>query len=70
MLRVELETFKVAILTGVEAEPDKRRIGSQSHFDKEEILERMITLHNELLKKEMFTAGIQQMPFKMLALLA
>jgi hypothetical protein len=35
----------------VEAKPDKRRIGSQSHFDKEEILERMITLHNELLKK-------------------
>ena len=51
MLRVELEKFKVAILTGVETEPDKRRIGSQSHFDKEEILERMITLHNELLKK-------------------
>jgi hypothetical protein len=27
MLRVELETFKVTILTGVEAEPDKRCIG-------------------------------------------
>ncbi len=51
MLRVELAASKVAILTGVEAEMDKQRIGSQSHFNKEEILERMITLHNELLKK-------------------
>jgi hypothetical protein len=50
-LRVELVASKVAILTGVEAELDKRRIGSQSHFDKEESIERMISLHNELLKK-------------------
>ena len=42
---------KVAILTGVEAEINKRCIGSQSHFDKEEVLEQMITLHNELPKK-------------------
>ncbi len=39
------------ILTGVEAELDKRCIGSQNHFDKEEILARMDELHNELLKK-------------------
>jgi len=50
-LRVELEDSKVAILGGIEAELDKRRIGSQSHFDKEEILDRMLNLHNELLKK-------------------
>jgi hypothetical protein len=50
-LRVEMEASKVAILSGVEAELDKRRIGSQSHFDKEEILDRMLNLHNELLKK-------------------
>jgi hypothetical protein len=37
MLRVELVASKVAILTGVEAEMDKRCIGSQSHFNKEEI---------------------------------
>ena len=49
-LRVELETSNVAILSGVEAELDKRHLGSQSHFDKVEILERMITLHNKLLK--------------------
>jgi hypothetical protein len=39
------------ILNGVEAELDRRRIGSQSHFDKEEILARMDSLHHELLKK-------------------
>ena len=39
MLRVELDTSKVAILTGVEAELDKQCIGLQSHFDKEAILE-------------------------------
>ncbi len=50
-LRVELEASKIAILTGVEEELDKRRIGLQSHFDKGEILEWMITLHNKLLKK-------------------
>ena len=40
-----------ALLNGVEAELDRRRIGSQSHFDKEEILARMNALYNELLKK-------------------
>ena len=51
VLRVELVASKVAILTGVEAKLDKRCIGSQSHIDKEEIIERMLSLHNELLKK-------------------
>jgi len=51
MLRVELVESKVVILTRVEAKLDKRRIGLQSHFNKEEIIELMITLHNELLKK-------------------
>jgi hypothetical protein len=40
-----------AILNGVEAELDRQQIGSQSHFDKEEILARMDVLQNELLKK-------------------
>ena len=53
-LRVELEASKVAILSGVEAELDKRRIGSQSHFNKEEILERMLGLHNELLRRTVY----------------
>jgi hypothetical protein len=37
-LMIQMESTKNAILSGVEAESDRRRIGSQSHFDKEEIL--------------------------------
>jgi hypothetical protein len=50
-LKLEMNATRDTILTGVEAELDKRGIGSQSHFDKEEILVRMDELHNELLKK-------------------
>ncbi len=50
-LKLEMKATRDTILTGVEAELDKRCIGSQSHFDKEEILARMDELHNELLKK-------------------
>ncbi len=50
-LKLEMKATRDTILTGVEAELDKRRVGSQSHFDKEEILARMDELHNELLKK-------------------
>ena len=50
-LRLDMAAAREAILNGVEAELDRRRIGSQSHFDKEEILDRMNALHNELLKK-------------------
>ena len=50
-LKLEMESTKNHILSGVEAELDRRRIGSQSHFDKEEILSRMMSLHTELLKK-------------------
>jgi len=41
----ELELCKNSILTGVDMELDKRRIGSQSHFDKEEILSAMLSYH-------------------------
>ncbi len=50
-LKLEMKATRDTILNGVEAELDKRGIGSQSHFDKEEILARMDELHNELLKK-------------------
>jgi len=50
-LKLDMAAAREAILNGVEAELDRRRIGSQSHFDKEEILARMNALHNELLKK-------------------
>ncbi len=50
-LIIEMESTKTAILSGVEVELDRRWIGSQSHFDKEEILARMLSLHTKLLKK-------------------
>ena len=40
-----------AILSGVEVESDRRGIGSQSHFDKEEILSWIASMHTKLLKK-------------------
>jgi hypothetical protein len=50
-LKIEMEETKNAILSGVEAELDKRHIDSQNHFDKEEIISQMLLLHNNLLKK-------------------
>jgi hypothetical protein len=50
-LKLEMKTTRDAILTGVEAELNRRRIGSQSHFNNKEIPARMDGLHNELLKK-------------------
>jgi hypothetical protein len=50
-LRLEMEETKNAILSGVEAVLDKRHIGSQSYFVKEEIVSWMLLLHNKLLKK-------------------
>jgi hypothetical protein len=50
-LMIEMESTKNAILSGVEAELDRRRIGSQSHFNKEEILSWIASMHTELLKK-------------------
>ncbi len=50
-LKIEMKETKNAILSGVEAALDKRHIGSQSYFDKEEIISRMLSPHNKLLKK-------------------
>ncbi len=50
-LKIEMEETKNAIFSGVEAELNKRHIGSQSYFEKEEIISRMLLLHNNLLKK-------------------
>jgi hypothetical protein len=46
-----MEETKNAILSGVEAQLDKRHIGSQIYLDKEEIISWMLLLHNKLLKK-------------------
>ncbi len=50
-LIVEMQTTKDAILGGVVTELDRRRIGSQSHYDKEEIILAMTNMHREVLKK-------------------
>jgi hypothetical protein len=50
-LKIEMEETKNTILSGMEAELDKRHIGSQSFFDNEEIISWMLSRHNELLKK-------------------
>jgi hypothetical protein len=50
-LKIEMEETNNTILSRVEAELDKRHIGSQRYFDKEEIISCMLLLHNELLKK-------------------
>ena len=50
-LKVELHWAKNQIIDGVKKDLDGRRLGSQSYFDKEEIIAKMGELHNELLHK-------------------
>ena len=50
-MRIEMELTKNAIIACVAEELDRRRIGSQSHFDKQEIIDAMTTMHTEVLKK-------------------
>jgi len=50
-LKVALEEAKDSIISGLKADLDGRRLGSQSYFDKEEIIEKMGELHNELLRR-------------------
>ena len=49
-LKVALEEAKDSIIGGVKADLDGRRLGSQSYFDKEEIIKKMGELHGELLR--------------------
>ena len=50
-LKVALEEAKDSIIGGVKADLDGRRLGSQSYFDKEEIIKKMGELHSELLRR-------------------
>ena len=50
-LKLELAKAKEGIIQSIKDDLDSRRIGSQSHYDKEEIIRTMGTLHNALLKK-------------------
>jgi hypothetical protein len=44
---IQMESTKNAILSGDKASLDKKRIGSQSHFNKEEILFQMLHFFSE-----------------------
>ena len=50
-LKAALESSKNEILAGVKSDLDERRLGSQSYFDKEEIIAKMGDYHNELMKR-------------------
>jgi hypothetical protein len=50
-LKLEMLETRDEILSGVDAELNRRCIGSQSQFDKEEILAKMDALHIDLLKR-------------------
>ncbi len=51
-LKVVLESSKNEIINGVKNDHDgRRRLGSQSYFDKEEMIAKMGELHSDLMKK-------------------
>ena len=50
-LKAVLESSKDDIIAGVKSDLDGRRLGSQSYFDKEEIIAKMGELHVELMRK-------------------
>lgn len=50
-LKSSLEETSDKIITGVKADLDGRRLGSQSYFDKEEIIAKIGELHVELMRK-------------------
>ena len=50
-LKAALESSKNEIINGMKNDLDKRRLGSQSYFDKEEIIAKMGELHSNLMKK-------------------
>ena len=50
-LKVELHRAKNQIIDGVKEDLNGRCLGSQSYFDKEEIIAKMNERHNELLHK-------------------
>ena len=50
-LMAEMKSTKNDILAGVEYELDRRHIGSQSHYDKEENLTALSKMHTEVMNK-------------------
>ncbi len=50
-LKFELAKAKGGIIQDIKDDLDLRRIGSQSHYDKEEIIHKMGALHDAFLKR-------------------
>jgi hypothetical protein len=50
-LKVALKEAMESIINGVKADLDGRRLGLQSYFDKEEIIQKMGELHSKLLRR-------------------
>ncbi len=50
-LKAAIKKFQQEIVKGVKNDLDGRRLGSQSYFDKEEIIQKMGVLHAELMRK-------------------
>ncbi len=51
LLKVVLNEATESIIDGVKVDLDGRRLGSQSYFNKEEIIQKMRELHGELLRR-------------------
>jgi len=50
-LKAEIAASKDEIIAGVKSDLDGRRLGSQSYFDKEEIIAKMAEFHVEMMRK-------------------
>ncbi len=50
-IKAVLKSSKKVILNGVKNDVDKRRLGLQAYFDKEEIIAKMVELHSDLMKR-------------------
>ena len=55
-VKAELKRAKEEILAGVKRDLDERHLGSQSYFDKEEIIAKMAEFHGDMIRK-METVG-------------
>jgi hypothetical protein len=50
-LKAEIAKSKDEIIVGIKSDLDERRLGSQSYFDKEEIIAKMAEFHVEMMRK-------------------
>jgi len=58
-LKAALVASKDEIIVGVKSDLDGRRLGSQSYFDKEEIIAKIGELHGELMRNKVEVVGLK-----------